>query len=168
MAIDIADTEHPVAVKMRDSDPGVFKPAIALIALVIVTLTILEHRLAALVALVVFEAQAIIVTAASAVVVLDEARLSGMALVAAAIHLGRTGLMVFTATARASLVLPAALVVGPSLFLAAPAAAAVGANLLATLALSSVPALFGADRRGDCQRSRAGGKHPFHHGISPS
>jgi hypothetical protein len=166
MAIDIADTEHPVAVKTRDSDSGVFKPAIALIALVIVTLAILEHRLAALVALVVFEAQAIIVTAASAIVVLDEARLSGMALVAA-IHLGRAGLMVLTATARASLVLPAARVVGPSLFLAA-AAAAVGANLLATLALSSVPALFGTDRRGDCQRSRAGGKHPFHHGISPS
>ena len=166
MTIDVAHPEYPVAVKPRNADAtvaAVFKPAIALM---IVAVAILEHGLAAtLIALVILEAHAIIVMAA-ALVVFGEARLPAMALVAAAtIRMGGADLMMSTATATAGLALAAALAVGARLFLMA---AAVGPNLLATLALTSVPALFGADRRGDCQRGRAGGKHPFHHGISPS
>ncbi|HTK57513.1 MAG TPA: hypothetical protein VL336_00875 [Sphingomicrobium sp.] len=189
MAIDIAHAEYLVAAQVGEAAIAMNAIAIELRGADMVAATIFEHRLTAvlvIVGLTAFEPGLVVadsIVPASLIVILDEAGLPGMALVAAtvdvgsaeltmtsapaAIEVGGVDLTVSTAAIHMLLAFTAS-AIGAGLLLAAPAATAVGANLLATLALSAVPALFGADRRGDCQRGRAGGKHPFHHGISPS
>jgi hypothetical protein len=74
--------------------------------------------------------------------------------------------LALTATAIDPKLAVAAASTAARLFLAA--AAAITLDLLRGLALPAVPAPVGLDRRGNRQRGRAGGKHPLHHGISPS
>jgi hypothetical protein len=62
--------------------------------------------------------------------------------------------------------LPVSAPAATGLFLAAASAAAL--DLLLGLAFSAVPAPVGLSRRRNRQRGRAGGKHPLHHGNSPS